>query len=360
MLKPDSNIQRFVISSPVTFCGEYSSEDINVSIMFEKTISTLCHSGQKFYMVSILTRDNIRGDVVRVYPNYTYYSDVICMCMSVLYGKAIYNHGFIEENGVFRQPDMLVPQIIHYDNDVYSNSPRKDLEIPFNFEKINLITHLLKFKGDSKAYISLINAARFYWRALHNIEKDAELAFIDLVSCGEALASGYKFSMDDLIKHDDKLCNIINMIKKEEIDSDVKKNLCNFMRSRLYQVKRKYILAIFNSLNDYFFSNTESKSNGRIGRIQRNNVEKNISCTYDLRSKYIHEGLYLGDSLKELRNWKNEVEMIASINDDKMLKNTFTLHGLERVMRYCLLVYIHNKLGISLDKRLCVDKSILH
>ena len=71
--------------------------------------------------------------------------------------------------------------------------------------------------------------------------------------------------------------------------------------------------------------------------------------------KYVHEGYYLGNSLKELNNWKNEVEILASINGEKNLENTFTLHGLERVMRYCLLVYVQNRLEIEIDERLCVD-----
>lgn len=360
MLKPNIGIQRFIFSSPVKFYGEYNSDTLNISIMFDRDISSAFNTSQNFYMASILTEYKVPdGEIVWVFPDYSYYSDVICMCISVLYGKAVYNHGFIEEHGGFRCPDMNIPHIADYEKNIYSGKVRKDLEIPFNLAEISRVAQLFEMMDDNKRYKSFLNAARFYWRALRNMEKEPELAFIDLVSCGESLTSGYDFSEDVLIKHDEQLCQIIDLIEKEDIDLKTKKKLCGFMRQRLFQVKRKYVLTICNSLNEYFFSNTESISDGNIGKIKHDNIEKNIRCTYDLRSKYVHEGLYLGHSLKELRNWKNETEILASINDEKNQKNTLTLHGLERVMRYCLLVYIHNRLNIFIDDRLQANSSTL-
>ena len=70
-----------------------------------------------------------------------------------------------------------------------------------------------------RSYTAFYNAARFYWRALHNMENEPELAFIDLVSCGEALSGGFDFKTDDLISNDAELRNIINVIKNGNINN---------------------------------------------------------------------------------------------------------------------------------------------
>lgn len=345
-----NDVQRFVISSPARFSGGYKSDDIDISKMFDGNNVDLFNNRQGFYVVSIRKSD-IRGDNnLIIYPDYTYYSDVICMCISVLYGKAFYNHGFIEENGIFRKPDMGEPQIIDFFNDAYSSKVRKDLEIPLDFELFKKIEPIFRVNNDNLT--AFINGARFYWRALRNLEKEPEMAFIDLVSCGEALASKSEYSMERLIEHDEGLCQIMRLLEEKLHDEKDQKKVFGFMKKRFRQIKRKYVLTIMDSLNDYFYSNTECVTDGNVGKIMKKNIEENLKKTYDLRSKYIHEGEFLGNSLQQLTSWKNEVEIIATINQDKLLKDTLTLHGLERVMRYCLLVYIQRKMGIIIDDRL--------
>ena len=231
------------------------------------------------------------------------------------------------------------------------------MNIPLELDKIGLISSLLNINHMERSYTAFYNAARFYWRALHNMENEPELAFIDLVSCGEALSGGFDFKTDDLISHDAELRNIINVIKNGNINNTDKTKICLFMRKRLYQVRRKYVLTISNSLNDYFFSNNETSCDTTMCSISSENIDKCIKRTYDLRSKSVHEGLYLGDKIKELTNYDNEIAI--TLNDDKNMINTLTLHGLERIMRYCLLVYIHNYLGINIDDRLKVDNDVL-
>lgn len=252
---------------------------------------------------------------------------------------------------------MYIPRITNYEKFIYSDKSRVDLNIPLELDKIGLISSLLNINHMERSYTAFYNAARFYWRALHNMENEPELAFIDLVSCGEALSGGFDFKTDDLISHDAELRNIINIIKNGNINNTDKTKICLFMRKRLYQVRRKYVLTISNSLNDYFFSNNETSCDTTMCSISSENIDKCIKRTYDLRSKYVHEGLYLGDKIKELTNYDNEIAI--TLNDDKNMINTLTLHGLERIMRYCLLVYIHNYLGINIDDRLKVDNDVL-
>ena len=83
------------------------------------------------------------------------------------------------------------------------------MNIPLELDKIGLISSLLNINHMERSYTAFYNAARFYSRALHNMENEPELAFIDLVSCGEALSGGFDFKTDDLISHDAELRNII-------------------------------------------------------------------------------------------------------------------------------------------------------
>lgn len=346
-------IHRFIMSSPSNIVGEYKSDNLKVSIIFNRKKSLL-EKTQHFYNVTFRTKNLYFGDeYLKIFPDYSYTCDFICMCVSILYGKVIYNHGLVESNNIFYQPDMTTHLFTDYDDYIYSDIARSDLDIRLNLENIKLIEPIIMTNNvNSQILIPFMNAARFYWRALHNLEKEPELAFIDLVSCGESLTSGYTFDKEELIKHDTELCSILEIIDNEEISIKTKKKICNFMKNRLYQVKRKYILTIMKSLNDNFFDVNETKDNFGLGKIIKENIEKNISATYDLRSKYVHEGLNLGEHIKELSSWKNEVYLSAL--ESKEFKNTFTLHGLERVMRYCLLMYIHNQMKINIHDNLCI------
>lgn len=356
MLKPNKNVQRFIISSPVAFVGEYTSDNIDISIMFDRHGIIRNNQHKNYYMVSINTSNNaFQNSWAIKLSDYDYYSDTICMCLSVLYGKMFYNHGFIEENGIFMKPDFSNLSLNDYEADIYSDNVRKDLEIPLDFTEFKRIVKVLESEGKSKLYGAFFNAARFYWRALSNMQKEPELAFLDLVSCGEALSGGYDYTDDELTKNDVEWHKIENLINDGRFELKAREKLYGFIKKRMFRVKRKYILTIVNSLNSYFFTHTECIGQGKIGCIQRDTIENNVKKTYDLRSKYIHEGLRINDYIKSLRNWKNEVEILQSLNnEEKISQNIFTLHGLERVMRYCLLVYIHNKLDVKIDNKLDV------
>ena len=354
MLKPQGNVQRFIISSPAVFNGEYTSDNINISIMFDNHGMIRDNQQSNYYMVSIKTGNNeSQNGFVLKCSSYDYYRDNICMCLSILYGKMFYNHGFIERNSGFWKPDFSTLSFYNYNADIYSNKPRKDLEIPLHFEEFCRIAKVLESEEKTKQYGAFFNAARFYWRALRNMEKEPELAFIDLISCGEALSGGYDYTDDELTKNDYDWHRIKKMINDCGFELKARDKLYKFIKNRMFNVKRKYVLTIVNSLNDYFFTHSECIENGKIGCIQQDTVEDNIKKTYDLRSKYVHEGLQISKYIRALSNWQNEVEILQSLNnEEKISQDIFTLHGLERVMRYCLLVYIHNKLNVKIDDKL--------
>ena len=50
MLKLDPNIQRFIISSPAKFSGEYEDDNVSIAIQFERNIVETFYRNQRFYI----------------------------------------------------------------------------------------------------------------------------------------------------------------------------------------------------------------------------------------------------------------------------------------------------------------------
>lgn len=91
---------------------------MSIAIQFERNIVETFYRNQRFYMVSICSK--AADKYIRDLSAIREYSNIVCMCMSVLYGKAVYNHGFIEFGGGFMQPDMYIPRITNYEKVLYS------------------------------------------------------------------------------------------------------------------------------------------------------------------------------------------------------------------------------------------------
>ncbi|MDM5460196.1 MULTISPECIES: hypothetical protein [Bacillus cereus group] len=118
-------------------------------------------------------------------------------------------------------------------------------------------------------------------------------------------------------------------------------------------MKRKFFYSLIEELNDSFFEYTETRN--PIGRLNKENIEKNIKSAYDLRSHYVHNGLEFGEYIKPLKGMYNEIAIGAvesPVNGaEKALSNTLSFLGLERIIRYTLLRIIH-KNGVKIDSKL--------
>ena len=127
------------------------------------------------------------------------------------------------------------------------------------------------------------------------------------------------------------------------------------IRSSIRQIKRAYTLTITRLLTDYFFQNTEAPEG--LGRLQKVDIEKRVKAAYDLRSVYVHSGVNYGPWTHSHNLVRNEIQLgTPIIHDDdddyaKAVAAAPTYLGLERIMRYCLLRFIHLH-GIPIDSRL--------
>lgn len=322
-LTPYPDIQKIFISSPSLFCGAYESDRvlINLALPTRQKNLKIKHTpyGSNQFVVAFKDETKRQNDETRTIKEYAYLWDTICIYLSILFGKRFDDHGFLEYYGLYSVPNFQEKQPIYNTNiGPYNHNARKDLGIALNLTEVKRIESLFYNESLNPRFL------RFLYTALQEIE----------TTC----PSGAKKA---------------KVIKK-----------------RLYQVKRKYILTITNLLNDYFFTNTEVEKGGEVYSLKQEDFQKRIKASYDLRSKYLHTGAKFGENLRPSR-YLNEIPIIAGPpigsadfmtdkNADEFKKAYVlspTFIGLERIMRFCLLRFIH-KNGIGIDERLGDNESI--
>ena len=286
-------------------------------------------------------------------PDYTASGDIIITCLSILYGKRFDSHGLVESIGNFWLPDYS--HFSNYNPNLPFNSQtsRPDLEISLNLDEIKRIAPLLHEEHvDPRFERFFYSAGRFYVNALQHAEIQPEIAFLNLITCGEILSNFYNYNQDDLL--DDEMKRDLFRIGGEIQDGSA---IVRRISSRLFSVKRRFIKTVLFLLNSYFFQQSEAKEN--FGRLNKDDISMRIRAAYDLRSMYVHRGVNFGFwiNLQFLvgRQFNNEVPFGEPVIDDpefkKILVRSPTFIGMERIMRFCLLRFMHLN-GVFIDLKL--------
>ncbi len=192
-------------------------------------------------------------------------------------------------------------------------------------------------------------AGKFYLQALQSFEKQPEIAYLNLITCGEVLSNYYKYDKDELLDSETKE---ILLTIKTGLDNGEK--ISNQIKSKLRQIKKIYIKTITNLLNNYFFENSECQD--KCAKLKKENIEKNIAAAYDLRSKFLHTGAEFGNWISQ-NIFQNQELLIGvpNIKDNKLKKyitDAPTYIGLERIMRFCLLRFMQLEGKMEIDDRL--------
>lgn len=357
MLRPDKKIQKLLISSTSKFVGEYESDSFLITHAFPLSNTAIATTSltenphcRNYYVVVVNTASsNEDSDQEETYFQYDWLGDFICIYMSILFGKRFDYHGLFETNGLFSLVNIADDKPLRYPSmPINNHKPRTDLEIPLTLNCVSLLEPLLVGKLDPKV-ISTANAAgKFYLRSIRLFEEDQEIAFLDLITCGEVLSNFYNYNEDDL--YDDELKALLKTISKDLKDGST---ICKHLKSRLFQVRRRYTMTLMKLLNSYFFEHSESLA--KAGKLCVDDIEKRIKASYDLRSLYVHEGIRIGSWLDPITNLMNEVQIGIPVIESKSLQKLMTITptylGLERIIRFCLLRFLHTE-GLHIDDRL--------
>jgi hypothetical protein len=331
--------------------GEYQSNEILITHAWQDLMAPNPRRSQfkegptriSFYIISCEVEDNIEEGVRFQVPNYHWIGDFFAVCLGIFFGKRFDHHGLTEAKGSFCLPSYhSASEISSYELPPFNSKPRIDLEMELKLDHLKKIAPILEQKCKNKRALEvLFTAGNFYLRALRFYDEQPEMAYLDLVTAGEILSNYYDYDDEVLLNEDFR--NLLKEIQ-EKLEGGEKK--ANIIRSRLYQVRKKYKLTVRRLLNDNFFIKTQAKES--FAALRKEDIEASLLASYDLRSRYIHTGERFGGKIRDWGHLVAERIVGEPVVDDKDYKKILmkapTFLGLERIMRYCLLCFIHTEL----------------
>jgi Apea-like HEPN len=355
-LKQDSEVYKVLLSSPIKLEGSYQQEDVLIEPVHPNRMGIYSFQtnrfdrsssenliGRYYYMLvfDFMPPQNEQSVII---PDYSHIGDYICIALSVLYGKRFDNHGMIEGSGFFWMP--------HYEDLIsfsprryyppYSDFPRNDISIKLELKEAAPVVDFTVHCKNEKLFRYFFNAAKFYLGSIKSIHSDLDKAYLDLITCGEILSNFYDYSEDELFDDD------LHQLLKRLISCNVPDKDLRLIKNRLYQVKRKFFLTLKNLINESFFEATESKVEN--GKFTQENIDKSIKSAYDLRSHYVHTGFEFKDWIQVCAGSEYHLSevlpsgFIPNVDTKdlrKLIEKIPTYVGLERIMRFALLRFLH-------------------
>jgi Apea-like HEPN len=341
--KLEPTTHKAIISTTSKLFGQYDLNDISIKHAwsprqsFHMTRSEEGPNSRNAFIVSFTTEDYEKR-VGTLVPDFSPFIDVICDYLSLFFGKRFDNHGFIESDYSFYVPDMTAYHNSICDPKLPQNShlPRKDYTNSLNLTELPNLSILFNC-SDTKFLNTFHSCCKFYSQALRNVEADPEIAYLHLITCGEILSNYFEYDVHENL--DDQTKKIIDDIK---VEMDRGEEYSRIILNRLYQVKKKFISTIDSLISPDFFTNSETKE--EYSRLKSDNFVSTVAAAYDLRSKYLHSGISFGYYIFRCHDWEIPVGIPVTKNKglNKTLAKAPTYHGLERIIRHCLLKFAEN------------------
>lgn len=343
-LRPDASVQKILISTPSRLVGELDGGFYLIAHAWPDFSSRNMHarmdegpSSRSAYVFAFRTPEPDKKDVV--IPNYSFIGPMICSYLAVIYGKRFDAHGLMEGSGYFNVPEQsYYSKICNHRLPFNSHSPRNDLKIDLNLVEAKVLIPLIgdDHVEDVKFVRTFQSAAKFYLQALQNFEVDAEVAYLHLITAIEVLSSFYEFDERELI--DEELIKALDRVRTELEGGD---KIANAVRAKIYSVRKRFLKTVVRLLTQKFYEGSEADRD--FEKLKPNDIEMRILAAYDLRSRYVHTGAPFGSWIDSPA--RGEIQVGKPVVEDKdygkILHRAPTFLGLERVVRYCLLRFLH-------------------
>jgi Apea-like HEPN len=364
-LKPPETIGRLLISSPTRFTGEFGNDEVLITHAWdtENAHYSLGHQEgpytRHYFVVSLAQEPFDRKTIViPTRPQAEATCDAICIAMTVLFGKRFEMHGSLQVGGSFYRPPFGASRpLVNVKSPPYNFKPRVDLEIPLMLNHFDKVLPILAgYSAEQPVPSTFFAAARFYHRFMMGFDTEPEVAFLDLITALEIISNNMEFTEAEL--YDPATLSELEAIK-EKIGEKVSKKI----KERLYQVKRKYLLAVHRLLTESFFTVTEAEEHeGKFHLEPRTSPMfkdgksemtflRRIKAAYDLRSKYVHGGSKFGWGVAQRGETHGGKPSIRDKEVEDLVYLAPTMYGMERIVRYCLLRYVHLR-GFPIDPKL--------
>ncbi|ADB17417.1 conserved hypothetical protein [Pirellula staleyi DSM 6068] len=342
-LRPQQDVHKSLISTTSRLVGEYETDCALLShawpdfrdrsAFIRREEGPASRSAFIFAFRTVVSEERM-GPV----PNYNPVGEMICSYLAVLYGKRFDSHGQIEGSGYFRLPDLSeFGHLCRSDLSFNSHKVRVDYSVPLNLVEFSRIERLLKAGAiDIKFLRSFQTICKFYLQSLQTAEHDPEVAYLHLITAIEVLSNFFEFEKDELL--DDRTLNALSEIESGLTDG---KQIAALFRSRMLQVKRRFLKSVLRLVDDDFF--TRSEATEPLFALKLDSFESCMGAAYDLRSRYVHTGVPFGSWVSRGIGGPNtEVQVGAPVVDEdrelgKLIGRAPTFAGLERVTRYVIL-----------------------
>jgi len=347
ILRPQATIQKVLISTTSRLVGEYEKNNILLTHAWPDSLDQSAFArwsegpiSRSAFIFAFETEPTTNNQLV--VPDYSSMGQLICSYLSIFFGKRFDNHGLVEENGMFRIPDLAqFGQLCDSQLPQNSHKPRIDFSVPLNLSEVSRIERLFFDRTlNSKIKRTFEGAAKFYLQALQNVEHDPEIAYLHLITAGEILSNFYDYENDTLL--DEQTKKILDKIRH---CPDNGEKAAKFISNKLRQIKRRFVETIVRMIDKDFFLRSETHSKLPAStRFNADTFRDAISSAYNLRSRYVHTGIPFGRwVVLKLGGFNNEMPFgVPFVGDQelgKILAKAPTYVGLERVMRYCLLQF---------------------
>lgn len=336
-LIPNKNIQKILISTPTKFLGKYESDLVTINHAFHADFRRMGldfgiqNEYSRFYFV-LAFRTEEKGKKTPIIPQYDWIGDMICILLSVFFGKRFDNLGPLQMSGFYRLPNIEKNTPIVNNRRYFNNwEKRKDGGYDLNLTEIGRINKLIWAQIDNENFDYYLTAAKQYWRSIQIFDDDPEIAFLHLVECGEILSNSAEFKFSDSELYEEEDIEMFHAIEKGIEDGE---KYVRIIKDKYFHIKKKYTRAIIALLGEAF----EKRQ-----LINRNNLtfEQRIRASYDLRSKYVHTGCRFRDYITFPSDVQYGNPNTGYGELDKYLYKSPTYVGLERIIRFALLRFCH-------------------
>lgn len=354
--RPDKLSFTLILSSPAQFIAECGSDKFLLTHAWRTFGAGLqdfnlgSRYSRNFFALTFRERErSSEEEQKRQPPHYNYVGDYFCVFLSLYFGKRFDNHGFLLDHGHYCLPNVQPPQPLKSHAALpFTTNPRTDLGIPLRFDEATLLMPMLDrvfAEVDGTGQLSpdillAFTAGRFYQQALQQYDSDPELAFLNLVNAGEVLASGLPFTEAEL--GDEQVAVLL-----AEIDAQLKPESASALRKKFFgQISRRFRKGLTKMLNEHFYLGAESTK--EFLRFKPENMEKHLKAAYALRSQFLHAGTRFGSWVSMDFQGSDIFIGTPAFGDSewkKLIAAIPTLVGLERVIRFSVLRFIHQRIS---------------
>lgn len=342
---PRKDITKFLISTPARFSGVCTSENYYLVTAHDnhRKIPYSARTDERIFRqyleLAVETPEHDGKSII--IPDYTHISDNFCIALSVLFGKRFDSHGLLQQHGRGYVPVVDGANEIYNKNLCFNSlNPRSNYGISLelsNFKKIQKVVFEQE-ESLKSAQETFLYAGRFYIQALRQVEGSPEIAFLSLITVGEILSSYFKYPIEDLI--DENTTKLLRELR--EIEGFGKK-LAKKVEAKLYGISEAFCKYLLECLDDDFFKRPEAKNSYE--QLKKEDIKQRLKAAYNMRSQFVHAGKFQSNwmSVNHLNNNEEIVHGSPVIGDkdtEKMIKRSPTFVGMERIMRYALIMFL--------------------